>query len=438
MDVIASAKKVGIITTFTSHDNAYSLCNVTEDQVKMLLMAGIKPVVFVQESGWWKDKKNVNKTVYKDVEIRFLPPVACHNEVKLDESFNADIEKLTVALREGLKDLDVVLTHDVIYQPAAMKHNVAARKVASEYPNIKWLHWIHSATSPYTLTTEVKIFQDAYIQNITQKFPNSKYVFFNHLSVPRIATNFKIQEADVAVIHHPTDVYQILRFDDKTKAFSEKYKLLDADYICVYPCRLDRGKNVEMMIKTLGALQRLRNEVRCIVVDFHSTGGDKVTYREYLKQIGRESGLIDGVQLIFTSEFTPEWKASVPRDTVSMLFSLSNLMIMPCKSESYSLVTQEAALCKNIIVANEDFFPFKDILGNHVIWRKYSSNIDRTTLLDGETTTNYGNEDAYHMETAMLIMNQADKNIMFQQNQRVRKTRNLEYILTHELLPLIY
>lgn len=437
METVKTGKEVGILTNFTSHDNAYSLCNVVEDQIKMLLMAEIKPVVFVQESGWWKNPDNIKDLPYAQAEIVMIPGVACHNEVKIDETFQDDVDKLAEAIEARAKDLDVILTHDVIYQPAAMKHNVAARKVASKYPNIKWLHWIHSATSPYTLTQQLKIFQDAYIDNITQKFPNSKYVFFNHMSIKRIAHNFKIDESDVAIVHHPTDVYEMMRFTPIMREFSDKHNLLDVDYIALYPARLDRGKQVEYMIKTVASLKKLNNSVRAIVADFHSTGGDKVTYRENLKQIGKEWGLLDN-ELIFTSEFIPEWKARVPRDIVGMLFQLSNVFVMPCVSESYSLVAQEAALLGNIIVANEDFIPFRDILGPHVIWRQYSSNIDRTTIMDGSTNTNYDNEQMYHMETAMKIVAEAEKSIEFQQKQRVRKTRNLRYIMNHELVPLIY
>lgn len=431
------SKSVAILTNFTSHDNAYSLCNVVEDQIKMLLIADIKPIVFVQESGWWNNQENLNNTQYKNVELVQIPAVVCHNEVKIDETFEEDVEKLSLSMIEKCADIDVILTHDVIYQPAAMKHNVAARKVAEKYPNIKWLHWIHSATSPYTLTQELKIFQDAYIDNITRKFPNSKYIFFNHMSIKRIAVNFKIDESDVAIVHHPTDIYDLMRFDAVTKEFSEKYDLLQADYISVYPARLDRGKQVEHMIKTMASLKKLKNSVKAIVVDFHSTGGDKVAYREDLKKIAKEWGLSDE-EIIFTSEFRDEWKARVPRETVSMLFQLSNVFVMPSVSESYSLVAQEALLLGNIIVANEDFIPFRDILGNDVIWRQYSSNIDRTSILDGSTNTNYDNEQMYHMETAMMIIAEAEKSIEFKQKLRVRKTRNLKYVMNHELLPLIY
>lgn len=429
-------RSVGILTTFTSFDNAYSLCNVVEDQIKMLKISGISPVLFVQESGWWKDKANLEGTVYEDIKIHQLPAVPCHNQVKIDETFQDDVEKLSASMLEGANGLDVILTHDVIYQPAAMKHNVAAREVAEKMPNIKWLHWIHSATSPYTLTQELKIFEDAYIDNITKKFPNSKYVFFNHISIPRIAHNFKIDESDVAVVHHPTDIYEMYRFSDDMRELCEANNFLQADYICAYPIRLDRGKQVQYVIKTMAALKRLKNDVRCVIVDFHSTGGDKVAYREDLLKLGQEEGL--GNDLIFTSMFKDEWKGRVPRDIVAQLFQISNVFMIPSVSESYSLIAQEASLLGNIIVANDDFVPFRDILGPHVIWRKYSSNIDRTTVMDGNTNTDYDNEKMYHTETAMMIMAEAEKSIEFQQKQRVRMTRNLEYVANKELIPLIY
>ena len=168
-------KKICIQTNFTENDPAYSLCNVVSDQVKMLVMHGYKPVVIVADgftrTGVFEDEEHI--------ELKYIPRVACHNEIRKDESFDSDVDALTIAFEEALKDVDVILSHDLIYQASSLKHNMACRRIAEKYPKILWYHWIHSATSPYTLNALRPIFQDAYLSLIEKKFPNSYPVFLN-------------------------------------------------------------------------------------------------------------------------------------------------------------------------------------------------------------------------------------------------------------------
>lgn len=117
--------KVCIFTNFFNFDPTYSLCRVTVDQIKMLIRNGYEPVVIVSDSF------DPSGTIFEKVELRKVPNVSCHNEVKKDETFEEDVESIYVALKEYLKDIDVVITQDIVYKPSELKYNFAARKVAA-------------------------------------------------------------------------------------------------------------------------------------------------------------------------------------------------------------------------------------------------------------------------------------------------------------------
>lgn len=441
----AKNKKILIFTQFSSADDAYSLNRIVQDQIQMFITNGYKVAVTVAEGftpvGWY---------AHKDVELRGMSTVPCHNEVKKDPTFEKDVDDLYADMKEITKDIDFVLTHDLIYQPSALKHNIACRRVAKEKPELKWAHWIHSATSPYTLGRLRDIFTDEYANIIGEPFPNSYYIFFNHYSIPRIAENFKVPQDIVKIVHHPSDVYKLLRIKDKQVIrLSEKYKLLDAEAIAVYPVRLDRGKQVEFVIKTMAVLKEMSVNVRVIIVDFHSTGGDKVTYRDELKGMGIDWGL-NSQELIFTSEFDPTWEYQIPHESTCELFALSNVFIQPSRSESYSLTTQEfIIISRGVLVLNQDFPPFRDIFGPEAIFRKFSSNIDVMSGLDGNTNTEYGPNDAskeerkhyeknYHRETAGMILNQLRHTQGYSRWIKIKRERSLQSVFVRELQPLIY
>lgn len=442
-------KRVAIFTNFFDFSPTYSLCRVTVDQIKMLLRHDYKPVVIVSDSF------DPTGTIFEKVELRKVPNVACHNEVKKDESFDEDVNSIYEALKVHLKDVDVCLTQDIVYKPSELKYNFAARRLAPEFPNLKWLHWINSATPPITLSSLMGIFTDEYLNAVRKPFPNSKYVFFNDISRDIIAKNFGVTTDDVRIVHHPSDFFEVYGITNPLlKRFIDKREIFSADAIFIYPIRLDRGKQVEYVIKTAASVKKLHMDVRCIVVDFHSTGGDKVTYREELKQIGMDWGLTPK-ELAFTSEFTDDWNTNIPHEDVLALFRVSNVFIMPSVSESYSLITQEAALTKNLLVLNQDFPPYRDIFGPRNIFRKYSSNWDNMAGYDeamragSRTNTEYGPanispaerkdwEKKYHMNTAGMIVDRLRNDEQLATNIFIRKNRWLDTIFKRELEPLFF
>jgi len=447
VNVEVPKKSIAIFTNFASDDEAYSLNRVVKDQIKMLVIHGYEPIVIVGD-GFTPNDQPDNPYKLPQVKLKTIPSVPCHNEIKKDESFVSDVENIRDALKSILKDVSVVLTHDVVYQPACLKHNFAARQIAKDNKNIKWLHWIHSATSPFRLANLVNIFPDDFVKLLEVPFPNSYYIFFNHYSVPRISTNFMVPEEMVKVVYHPTDVFEFYGTDPMVAKLADEKSFLDCDAICTYPCRLDDGKQVEMAIKTMAMLKEFDMKVRMVVIDFHSTGGPKVAYRDRLKDIALDYGM-NPQELTFTSEYCEDWRVEMPHKLVKDFMQLSNVFVMPSVSESYSLVTQEAALMGHIIVVNQDFPPFREIFGPNVIFRKYSSAIDVMNGLDGRTNTRYGPSDVsdqemkshekrYHKDTAGMIayrLRNYDSKIT---QIKIRRDRNLRAVFKKQLEPLFY
>lgn len=95
-------KNIAILTTFRADDSSYSLCNVTNDQLKMLSGGGYKPVVLVTEG--FQGGRMFNSP---DVEIRKLPDQRRSNAIDQnlikDNEFQADVDKLSEAFVNTLR-----------------------------------------------------------------------------------------------------------------------------------------------------------------------------------------------------------------------------------------------------------------------------------------------------------------------------------------------
>jgi glycosyltransferase involved in cell wall biosynthesis len=419
-------KTVAILSDFYSADPTYSLNIVIEEQLGMLAAAGYKPVAIAED---------IFKPVraWKLAEMRAIPSgIKRGNSITFHEGWEDDVAKIRASLDVALDGVDVVLTHDMIYQAATLWINMAARQYAKDHPNVTWLNWVHSATP-----SPVWHQRDERLASVQVHFPHSKTVFPNDYDVPRVARNFRCGMDDVAVVPHPTDVCGYLGFLDITKKLVQEKDLLSADAILVYPVRLDRGKQVEYVIHTASAIKKLGRSVRVVVADFHSTAGDKVEYRKWLKNYAIDQGL-NSVEMTFTSEFDESLKTRCPRQMIRDLMSISSLFVLSSKSETYSLITQEAGLCGALLVLNADFPVLRSIYGSKALYYPFSSNIDKLTGMDGETTTNYSDIDGFFRDIALRAIYEMENSKVLAQRIRIRKERNPQRVFQKYIEPLFY
>lgn len=422
----SDTKKVAILTTFSSADTAYSLNRVVQDQIKMLLAFDYKPIVIVQKGFTPKEAYSL-----PGVELSYMPTVTASNEGILPEAWEKEVSDLNDALYEALKEVSVCIGHDIISQPASLIYNLAARKVADSLPQLRWLHWIHSV---FSSNLPSNIWQAS--KTGREKFPNSVIVFPNSYDIPRLARNFHFEETDIKWCPHPTDIEEFFSMQEVSRRFIRAKDLLAADIMIVYPCRLDRGKQPHFIVEFAGACKRIGLTVRAIILDFHSTGGDKVTYREEMKVRGKELGLTDQ-ELSFFSEFDPQFKYEAPHAVVKDLMSISNIFIMPSVSETYSLVTQEAILTGNFIFLNQDFAPFRSIFGDLPKYYQFSSAIGMDGY-DGAITTTYSSLENYFNDMAQYAKYMLTYDKALALRTETRRDRNLYSVFQNYLEPLLH
>lgn len=395
----------------------------------MLKRAGYSPVLIVSD-GW----EPPEDSVFAKVETKFLSPVAYQDPPVVNEMFQEDVDLIFNQLSDIVPDGAVVITHDLIFLPDYTKHHLAARKLAEVKSKIRWIHWVHSATGPNTLISEREMYGEAYKELLLSKFPNSIIAYPNAQDIPRVARNFKYEEFEIIEVPHSTDPTEGLHpivqrlYDDR--------RLGDAEVLMIYPIRFDRGKNPDMNIRVAAALEEIGVSVHLVFCDFQSTGGDKVVYREECKKLAERLGVAD--KITFISEFDDACSLEVSHDIILDLFTLSNIFCLPSRSETYSLIAQEAMLKGNLCILNYDFPAFRQIYGKKALYRQFNGAEIALDGFDGKTDTTHSDIDAYFRDRFAIpikgwIMN--DK--LLAGKTWVRTKRNPDYIFREYIEPLI-
>lgn len=422
-----AAKSVYILTNFSQYLKSYSPIIVCGEQLKMFKRAGYEPVL-ITAKGW----EPPESTIFGSVRTERLSPVAYQDPPVVNEEFEQDVETLYKELSEIIDDNSVVITHDLIFLPDYTKHHLATRKLAEDKPSIRWIHWIHSATSPHALINEREMYGEKYKELLSSKFPNSIVAYPNAYDIPRVAKNFSYEEDEVVEVPHSTDPTEGM--GRIPKRLYDELRLGDVDVLMVYPLRLDRGKNAEMNVRIIGGCKEVGLTAHLIFCDFQSTGGDKITYRQELKDLAENLGVGDSVT--FLSEFEQSAHMEVEHSMILELFSLSNIFCLPSKSETYSLVAQEAMLKGNFCILNHDFAPMRQIYGKNAIYRQFSSNIGFDGY-DGEITTEYGNTNEYFRSIATNLKYWLANDKVLAAKTWVRTKRNPDYVFREFIEPLL-
>jgi glycosyltransferase involved in cell wall biosynthesis len=395
-------KRVAILTDFTGYDPGYSLCGVVVNQCKILKRLGYSPTLFVRR------EFDIEQAGHYGVNIQPLDPGQTgSNTVEIGPETEGEISNLYRQMAQHLPKFEVILSHDLIFQPNLFKYQVAARRLAKELTQLKWLHWVHSGTS-MNITRRA----GPYRGEISGKFPNSRIVAFHAEEVSRKASAYGYERDEVVITPNPIDFTE--DYHPLAKEVISRARLWDLDAIIIYPCRLDRGKQPHIVIEIVDKLIEMGVRAKAVIVDFHSTGGDKAAYRETMR----------GPNVFFTSEIEPY---AMPHKAVMDLIEFADVLVHPSMSETDSLVTLEAAWKRCGLVLNYDLPRFREFEA-YATMGKFSSNVDVATGLAGETRTQYGSRGEYMKGLAGAVLYQLQNNPVLAMRIKVRKERNLEAV----------
>jgi len=410
---------IGCLTTFANFDNSYSLCSVVESQLIALVKYGYKTILFTHDN--FEDDAKVPKGVEirKTIPRFLLEDYTAHQSVKKD--FETQVDTAYKAFKETLKDIDIVIEHDLILQGWFLPYCVAIHKLAEE-SKIKWFHWVHSVPNPMPAGLK-------YPHTLRYHLPkNSKLVYLNNTNIMRASEAYNSWPKDVRIVYNPVDPRLFWNLHPLVKEMIDKYPILEADFLQVYPISTPRmgqgGKQINVVIDVMAHLKELGNKVCLIACNAHANADKEKGAIEDMLQYAVNKGLTRN-EVLFTS--LQGYEHGVPKEVVSQFFKLSNLFIFPTCSENCPLILLEAMLSGCMLILNNSLPQLREFGKENALYFDFGS-------LDQKV--NYDNKDNYMKDVARVIISEYSTNKALKASALIKQKYNYDDVFKKQIEPL--
>ena len=430
--------KIGIITTFQSFMPQYSLTGIVKDRAEMLTKYGHEVHLFVSERYHGEEfparvilEKKIPFTHLADYKSmaqftgddkNYKPAPGCSSPAE-----HQRIKNNTAAmLREELKDYDVIITEDIVFQGWHLPFAVAIMEASKDLPNVRWLHAIHSVPS---------VQSDFW--NISLYGKRHKLLYPNRVDSLRVAEQYRGVMDDVRVIPHIKDIRTFCDYSQDTIDFIEWCPgVMQAEIVQLCPASVDRleAKRLSYVIGIFAHFKRMGRTVCLVVATQWATGPKQIEILNHYKKLATDSGLTIGTDIVFTPDFKPagsenKFGVGIPKHMIRELFMLSNVFIFPSREETFGLVIPEASLCgSTITVLNGSLDMMHEVTGYNTLYFEFGSFHCNVT---------HGNIDMLLRDIALIVLGRLLVNESVRQKTFTRRHYNYDYLYKRYYAPIL-
>jgi glycosyltransferase involved in cell wall biosynthesis len=262
---------------------------------------------------------------------------------------SAKIEDL---LEPHLAALDVVIVHNALSLHFNVPLTAALWRAADRgRPRlISWMHdlsWVNPLYRPWMHDSEPWDF-------LRRQHPRVTPVF---VSIQRMNEWKALTGAGVDannVIPNGIDPAALLKLGPGGRALASRFKLLEADVLMLAPVRITKRKNLEWAIDAAGGVRDSGRTVQLLITG--PPGPHNPRSHEYVAELKHQTEqlhLQDSVRFLFEATTAGSDDYAIDSATLSDLYMLSDVVVLPSASEGFGLPLAEAAVFRVPVVATD-------------------------------------------------------------------------------------
>lgn len=256
----------------------------------------------------------------------------------ISDSFCTLKNKIKTELLDAISDRDTIIIHNILSVHFNFPAVFAIHEIIKSFPK-KFIFWCHDITlnDPNYKTGNPKDFPWSLLVSPL----NIKYVTISRLRQRELSELLHIPKKSISVIPDGIDEVSFLSLNSNIVAIVNKYNLLDADIVILFPSRIIRRKNFELGIKVVSELKQRGKKVYFLITgppDPHNI--ISVEYYKELIALAQELNVTQNIIFLYDEGI------KVDDEDLKNLYSISDILLVSSKREGFGIPLLEAGIMK--------------------------------------------------------------------------------------------
>ena len=255
-------------------------------------------------------------------------------------------------LRTELDELDVLIVHNALTLHFNLPLTAALWTLADAHRAriISWVHdvsWLNPIYRPWMHEGEPWDLLCRQHPRITSIFVSEQRLHeWNELTGARLD--------HTRVIPNGIDPTTLLKLGARATELNDRFGLLGADVVMLAPVRITKRKNLEWAIEAAAGVRASGRTVQLLITGPPGPHNPRsLEYVADLKRMTEQLGLQESVRFLFEERAPGSSEHTVDAATLSDLYMLSDVVVLPSASEGFGLPLAEAALFRVPVVCTD-------------------------------------------------------------------------------------
>jgi glycosyltransferase involved in cell wall biosynthesis len=258
------------------------------------------------------------------------------------------VQRLTTELDE----LDVLIVHNALTLHFNLPLTAALWTLADRHRAhiISWVHdisWLNPLYRPWMHEGEPW-------DLLRRQHPRITSIF---VSTQRLQEWNQLTGAELDATHvipNGIDPGALLKLGPRAIELNERFGLLAADIVMLAPVRITKRKNLEWAIEAAAGVRDAGRTVQLLITGPPGPHNPRsLEYVADLKRLTEQLGLEGSVRFLFEERASGTSEHAVDAATLSDLYMLSDVVVLPSASEGFGLPLAEAALFRVPVVCTD-------------------------------------------------------------------------------------
>ena len=264
-------------------------------------------------------------------------------------TLQTEIERL---LSPQLAQLDALIVHNALTLHFNLALTAALWTLAerSRARIISWVHdlsWVNPLYRPW-------MHQGEPWDLLRRQHPKITSVF---VSAQRLAEWRELTGAVIDsthVIPNGIDPATLLKIGARARELASRIGLMSSDVVMLAPVRITKRKNLEWAVEAAAGVRASGRRVQLVITGPPGPHNPRAQdYVDELKHLRDELGLRESVHFLFEEAGGPKDAYAVDAATLSDLYMLSDVVVLPSASEGFGLPLAEAAIFRVPVVCTD-------------------------------------------------------------------------------------